>query len=306
LNLRELECFLAVADALHFGRAADHLHLAQPTVSESVRRLERCLGGDLFDRSTRNVALTELGKAFLEEARYAYQQVEAAYETGRRLARRRSDQLVIAHAPFEDERLLVALTADLRRREADVNVVLEELETVDQLEALRHRRVDAALAWGVEAQPEVGTMTISSCGYVALVAEGDPLSRDSALTAERIASEPLITWPRASHPVMYDKFAAAMDATGKPWSLVATASGVASLVSRVISSQGVGVIPSVVIRRRQFDGVRVIPLVDQDLRLERALVWSKACPHPLMATLSRVVVRLFRDADRPTAVAAAG
>jgi DNA-binding transcriptional LysR family regulator len=304
VNLRELECFLAVADALHFGHAAERLHLAQPTVSESVRRLERSLGGDLFDRSTRNVALTDLGKAFLHEARFAHQQVEAAYETGRRLANRRSEQLVLGHAPLEDDRLLIALTAEVRRRHPHVTVVLEEIASIDQAEALRHHRIDAGLAWAPETDPDIGSMIIASCGYVVLVPETDPLAREKFLTLDRLAAEPLITWPRASNPLMYDRFAAAMDATGKPWSLVATATGIANLASRVMSSQGVGIIAAAVMRRHAFDGLCAVPLTHPTLRADRSLLWRKRTPHSVMPTLSRVVVRLFREHERPIAVAA--
>jgi DNA-binding transcriptional LysR family regulator len=101
MNLREIECFIAVADELHFGKAARRLHLAQPTVSESVRRLERCLGGPLFDRSTRNVRLTDLGITFLKEARDAYLRVEAAYETGRQFAHRRDLGFTVAATEIE-------------------------------------------------------------------------------------------------------------------------------------------------------------------------------------------------------------
>lgn len=86
MNLREIECFIAVADELHFGRAARRLHLAQPSVSESVRSLERQVGGPLFDRTSRSVVLTDLGRAFLGDARDAYGDLVAAFDRARSLA----------------------------------------------------------------------------------------------------------------------------------------------------------------------------------------------------------------------------
>lgn len=303
MNLREFECFIAVAEELHFGRAAERLHLAQPTVSESVRRLERTLGGDLFDRSTRNVALTEFGKAFLDEARHAYQQVAAAYQTGRLLANRRSEQFLIGHAP-EDERLLVTLTAELRRRHPRLTVVLEEMNTLEQVEALRHQRIDAGLGWMPEADCGLGSMVVGTCAYVAVVLETDPLARHKGVPLTRVATEPLITWPRAVNPAMYDRFATAMDATHVPWSLVATATGVANLASRVMSGQGVGVVPAGAIVHRDFAGLAYVPIIEGSPLAERTLIWNLRSPHLLMATFSRVVLRALRQSYQPVGEAA--
>src|ERR1700760_1394587 len=98
MNLREVECFLKVAEHLHFGRAADELFLGQPAVSESIRRLERELGGALFDRTTRRVRLTPLGTAFQQEARLAYDMLRRAYERGRSMAEQSALEFVVGYS----------------------------------------------------------------------------------------------------------------------------------------------------------------------------------------------------------------
>ncbi len=304
MNLRELECFLAVAGDLHFGHAADRLHLAQPTVSEAVRRLERQLGGHLFDRSTRNVSLTEFGRSFLEEAKEAYERVESAYETGRMLAHRRGEQFVVGAAADEED-ILVAGVAALRRDRPGITVVVEEMTTIQQMDALRHRRIDVGVALMPPAEDGITSLAVGAVGYVAIVQDSSPLADLKVLPLSRLTAEPLITWPRAANPLVYDRFAGAMNSTGNPWSLIATATGIANLASRVMSGQGVGVVPATAVANRQFRGLSYLPLGEGGPVLDRTLIWYKQAPHLLLPTFVKIVRRLWRE-HRPVGQEAAG
>jgi DNA-binding transcriptional LysR family regulator len=142
MNVRDLECFLAVADELHFGRAAQKLFVSQAMVSQSVRRLERDVGGALFDRSTRTVTLTALGVEFLRLARPAHTSLVEAYEAARRFARERPDAFVLAYARESAGPLL-----DLARAAATSGVELRNMPTPAQVTALRQRRIHAGLGW---------------------------------------------------------------------------------------------------------------------------------------------------------------
>jgi DNA-binding transcriptional LysR family regulator len=299
MNLREIECFIAVADELHFGRAAHRLHLAQPTVSESVRRLERHIGGPLFDRSTRNVRLTELGTAFLTEARAAYQRVETAYETGRLLARRQELQFTVG-ACTGDENLLVRAIAALARRRPTLNVEFEEISTLAQLDALRQRRIDAGIAWVPPEQDDIASMVLGSTPYAAVVQQSSPLARRGVLSLRQLAAEPLITWSRMMNPLLYERFATAMDALGVPWSLVATANGVTNLMSRVVSGQGVGLIPASAVIDRRLPGIAVVPLDDDGPSVERVLIWPRQAPHLVVPTFANILRRIWATHDEGT------
>jgi DNA-binding transcriptional LysR family regulator len=294
MNLRELECFLAVASDLHFGHAADRLHLAQPTVSEAVRRLERQLGGHLFDRSTRNVSLTEFGRSFQDEAREAYERVVAAYETGRILASRRGDLFFVGAAADEEE-VLVSGVAALRRERPGITVVVEAMTTSQQVDALKQRCIDVGVALMPPAEDGIATLTLGTVGYVAVVQDASPLAGLGAIPLSRLAAEPLITWPRAGNPLVYDRFACAMNATGVPWSLVATATGLANVASRVMSGQGVGVVPATAVASRQFRGLTYLPLGEGGPVLERTLLWYRQAPHLLLPTFVRIVRRLWHE-----------
>jgi DNA-binding transcriptional LysR family regulator len=303
VDLRDLKCFLAVAEELHFGRAADRLHLAQPTVSEGVRRLERQLGGQLFDRSTRNVRLTELGRVFRDQAGEAYRRVEAAYAAGQQLAQRREGQFVVGSS-IDDDDLLVTIVASLRRLRPDVTVVVEEMDPETQLDAVRQGRVDVGLAWTPPVEDGIGSTVVGSSGYAAVVPVSSPLARMEVVPLSRVATEPLITWSRATNPLVYDSFASAMDAAGLQWSLVATATGVANLASRVVSGQGIGAVPYTSIAYRVFRGLAYVPLGDGGPVLDCTVIWSKVAAPVLLSLFGKTVRSLWRD-SRATEHAAA-
>jgi DNA-binding transcriptional LysR family regulator len=273
LDLRQLECFLAVADELHFGRAAKRIHLAQPTVSEAVRRLERALGAPLFTRTTRHVVLTEFGEAFLVEACAAYQRVEEAFETGRRLAQRTPEQFMVGYATDLSEALLQIIPA-LRSRLSNVTMTLLAMTTRQQMDALRRRRLHVGICWLPECDDDLQSVVFDVAPFVALVLQGHPLAALDDVTLERLAGEPLIGWPRSLHPALYDLFAASMDATGRPWTLVGTAVGIDNVASRVIAEHGIGVMPMPFTTERSFDSIACIPVSDGPA-LERRIVWRR-------------------------------
>jgi len=165
LETRELACFLAVADELHFGRAATRLGIAQPAVSKTVRRLERRLGVTLFDRTSRAVTLTEAGRVLTREARVALAAVSAAALRTQR-AGVREPHLTLALKPGGDGGLLPAILAAYEREPAvrPVEVVFD----ADSARLLREGRADAALLY--TPPDEVGGPAHSTSPSVAALA----------------------------------------------------------------------------------------------------------------------------------------
>jgi DNA-binding transcriptional LysR family regulator len=142
VETRELRCFVAVAEELHFGRAAVRLAVTQPGLSRTIRRLERRLGVVLLARTSRSVALTAAGATFLRDARTALDAVGAAVEHARRAAAP-ARRLVLAVKPGSDGGLLPALLAAYATRPGAVAVQIADTER--RLAALRDGRADAAL-----------------------------------------------------------------------------------------------------------------------------------------------------------------
>ena len=272
MYLRQLECFLAVARHLHFGRAAEELHLAQPTVSESIRRLERELGGALFDRTSRRVTLTPLGELFIADAQSALGAVDAAYARARSFAKRQVTELDIGFAYSLGDQLVDAV-AELQRRRPDVVVTMRARSTARQIKMLHERRLHAAFCVMPEPDPLFASLVIGTSRLVAVVPSDHPLAAMSTVALVDVAREPLIAWPRAANPALYDAFAGAMDASGAPWTLVGTASGAENVAARVLAGFGVGIVFDSVAAARPIPGVAYLSLGLGAPLVERCLVW---------------------------------
>ncbi|MER5785183.1 LysR family transcriptional regulator [Streptomyces mobaraensis] len=203
MEIRQLEYFLAVAEELHFGRAAERLHIVQSAVSQQVRRLERELGMPLFDRTTRAVGLTEAGRRLLPHAR----EVLAARER----ARAAVDELRTEHAATL--RLgtssglgarLEAILDGFARLAPSAQLELVTAATDDRLRRVRSGELDATLLRGDRPVPGLELLPLwEDDVMVALPARHDLAVRDTIALAE-LAGLPLRLSGRERNPALYD------------------------------------------------------------------------------------------------------
>src|SRR5213076_2095932 len=133
MELRHLRYFVAVAEELHFGRAAQRLHIAQPPLSQQIRRLEGDLGVSLFDRTNRRVALTDAGRAFLGEARLTLAQAERATQVASRAARGEIGQLIIGYMASAELNVFPRLLPVFRKRHPGIDLAFQLLGASEQL-----------------------------------------------------------------------------------------------------------------------------------------------------------------------------
>src|SRR5215470_3343253 len=145
MELRHLRYFVAVAEELHFGRAAIRLHMAQPPLSQQIRQLEQEIGVTLLNRTKRRVELTPAGRAFLEEARRTLAQAERSVRTAQRASRGETGFLAIGFVPTADLDVLPRVLRAWRRRCPDVEVELSALSPAQQVEALREGRIQVGI-----------------------------------------------------------------------------------------------------------------------------------------------------------------
>jgi len=189
LETRELAYFLAVADELHFGRAANRLDIAQPALSKAIRQLERRLGVTLFERTSRTVTLTEAGRVLVREARAALDAVSAAALRTQR-AGCRDPRLLLAMKPGGDAGRLPALLAAYERepRVLPIEVVFGAAPA----QMLREGEADAALLLSAPDELHgLDTETLLTEAPVAVLPRSHPLAQRSSLRMSDLAGESL-------------------------------------------------------------------------------------------------------------------
>lgn len=193
LEIRELECFMALADELHFGRAGERLYVSQSRVSQLLRDLERRIGTRLVERSSRRVRLTPAGERFLAELRPAYETLSATVDTARESARGVTGRLRIGFQGTADARLMGAI-ADFQERHPGCVTEIVEVPFADPFGAVRHGDVDTALVLLPVEEPDLvlGPLFSRQQQTVA-VSVRHPFAGRASLHADELAGTPLIS-----------------------------------------------------------------------------------------------------------------
>ncbi|WP_371483177.1 LysR family transcriptional regulator [Kitasatospora sp. NBC_00315] len=257
----ELEAFVAVAEELHFGRAATRLHRGQPTVSDAVRRLENALGGRLFHRTSRRVSLTDLGEALLPDAHATLAQLRRFQQRGRSLAAggRADTALVVGHAEYTGHQLLLRCLPRLRDRLPDVTIVPEAMPTTAQLTALRAGTIGLGIGWATGDITGVRARVLSTERFMALVPAAHPLAGRTELSASELSTTDLLTWPHQINSGLCDRLLAAFHLGGADLRIIRTADSVQAIAAHVAAGTGIGIAVESALDHRP-PGLRVIPL----------------------------------------------
>lgn len=175
-SFSRLSCFIAVAEELHFGRAADRLHMTQPPLSRQIQQLEAELGVQLIDRSTRSVALTPAGVAFLPDARRIVQLAEGAALTVKRVPAGDLGTVVVGFTAASAHAVLPRLLERAREQLPDVKLELREMVSAVQLEGLASGEIDLGMARPPLKRPGIVSRPLLHEQLVAAIPAGHPLA----------------------------------------------------------------------------------------------------------------------------------
>jgi DNA-binding transcriptional LysR family regulator len=294
VELRHLRYFVAVAEERHFGRAAARLHIAQPPLSQQIRRFEAELGEPLLFRTTRSVDLSPAGEVMLERGREILAAVDSAIEDARRAARGEYGRLAIGFTGSSTYALLPALAAALRQELPGVVLDLQgELLTPAQVARLLDGTLDLGLLRPPVHERDLSTEVLRSEPLIAVLPQSHPLADSDVIPLEQLEGEPFVTYPSHFRSVLHDAVEDACEAHGFTPLAAHEVAETATLVSFVAAGLGVSLVPASV-RNMTVQGAIYRPLAQDATRVELAAAWRRDDDRPVLARALDVTRRDLR------------
>ena len=281
LELRHLRYFIAVAEELHFGRAARKLGITQPPLSLQIQKLEAELGVQLFERTNRRVQLTPAGKTLLEEGRHVVADFNSAIDAARRAARGETGSLTVAFAASVMFLSLPRIIRRFRTQFPNVRLELRELPTGPQIIALRNGELDIGFLREPARDAELTTETVMREGLLLALSKRHELASRKRLRLADVANEDFVLFPRDLAPGLYAHVLAVCAEAGVHPRIVQTSRELYTTVSLVEAGLGVTIIPASV-RKMGWRGVRYYPIASPSASTRIDAAWRSDNKSPIL------------------------
>lgn len=275
IELRHLRYFIAVAEELHFGRAAARLNISQPPLSQQIQILEQQIGARLFARTNRSVSLTAAGRQFLVDSRYILTQVDDAAARAGRLHHGETGEL---HIGFTSSAPFIKPVSDtlstFRRRYPDVHIQTRETNTREQIVPLNEGALDLGLMRNTQLPETLVWERVLREPLLAMVPSDHPLARQEAVSLVELAREPFVFFDPHVGTGLYDDILGLMRRYGLTPTIAQEVGEAMTIIGLVASGLGVSILPAS-FKRVQINEMRWLPIKEQDAVSEMWLVWSK-------------------------------
>jgi len=294
MELRHLRYFVAVAEHLHFGRAAEALMTAQPSLSRQILQLEDELGVKLFDRTNRHVALTDAGRRFLIDARRTLHAADASMRHARENAEGTRGELRIGFIAGAMLQLLPSALREYRRRFPNVDVSPHIINYLDAAPALLAGSID--VAWTVATNdPEIASQTVAHDRLLAAVPADHRLAQNETIDVGEFSGEPLVAFSRSIAPRLYDVILELCFTSDYHPPSVHEAVDALSVLGLVAAGFGVSLIPF------PWSAIHVPGVafkeITNDFRFEEALSWHRNRATPIVQAFVQTTVELLASPE---------
>ncbi|AFR14427.1 LysR family transcriptional regulator [Burkholderia pseudomallei BPC006] len=278
IDLRRLRYFIVVAEELHFGKAAQRLHLAQPPLTRHISALEGELGLRLFDRSTRSVKLTAEGELFLPHARDVLDAVHRAEIASQRAALGKEGKVALGYTssvPLCDA--FGTLIRNFARSFPDIELSLVEASSAQQGRSIKEGLLDIGIGWKNSFEDYEGcrVKTIAAEPLVVAVSQERALASEASLAVEQLADETFVLFPPGYGSTLDRKAFDLCATAGFTPRRGPSASQMTTMIALVAAGRGVAIVPEAVSTLRK-PGVAYVPLTDESALIELVLMWREA------------------------------
>ncbi|MBW8078761.1 MAG: LysR family transcriptional regulator [Gallionella sp.] len=280
-ELNQLRCFVAVAEELHFGRAAERLHMTQPPVSRQIQLLEQRLGVALFERTNRSVRLTSPGRRFLVDARQILRLAESATLAVRRAAQGDSGTVTIGFTAASGYGVMPGMIAQCRARLPGVEINLREMVTREQMEALASGELDVALLRPHASLADFESERVMREPLVAALPKAHPLGRSKNPVIRDFEGIPFIMYSPIEARYFHDLVVSAFSAARVTPEYTQYTSQIHSILALVAAGLGVALVPRAA-TNLHFEGVvyRTVNNLRMSESVELYLAWRRQNDNP--------------------------
>lgn len=288
MELKQIRYFVAVAEELNLTRAAARLHMAQPPLTRQVRAMEEELGTKLFVRTVKGMELTAAGAAFLQDAPNVLAMAGRAEETARRAGAGHTGCLDVGTFGSGVLHVIPVLLARFHRARPDVRIRLHNLTKLEQIQALRERRITVGFNRLVPAEPDLHVETVLRERLVVGLPSGHPLCGKREITLPDLAGEPMILYPNIPLPGLAQEVIGAFQREGVRIVIEQEVEDVVTCVALVASGFGLCISTESGMNLR-LPGVEYRPLKSATLRnIELACLWRKGDDSPTLEAFLQV------------------
>lgn len=287
MELRHLRYFLAVAEELHFGRAAARLHISQPPLSQQIRQLEEELGVVLFHRTKRRVELSDAGRLFLGEARAVLDQARQAKRSVQEAGKGVRGRLSIGFVSSACHTVLPQAVREFRRAYPEVEVSLREMIPAAQLAALARREIDIGLLRPPVTDAELSVESVLAEPLVVALPADHRLAGRRAVPIKALAKEPFVLFPRQHGPGVHDAVLQICHEAGFAPRAAYEPNEMQTILAYVAAGLGVSIVPGSLMSFRRGP-IAFRRLAGAQASIELALAWTRARPSVLVDNFRRI------------------
>ena len=302
MELRHLRYFIAVAEELHFGRAAARLHIAQPPLSQQIRRLEDELQAPLLRRTSHHVELTTAGRLFLQEAKLTVAQADRAMRTARRASQGEIGQLFVGCTPWADFTSGPRFIRGFGRRHPDVEVELHSLSSAEQISALEDGRIDVGILRPPVQRQMLSSESLLTERLVVAFPQGHRFAKYGRVPWRELAAEAYVLLSRRRAPTFDGIVSQACSNAGLTLSVRYEVDHPQAVLALVAAGLGVSLVPAT------FGGIKGGGVAHRRLRpagpvLTTVIAWRRDGASALVQRFLRVARDIARSTRRSSASA---